>query len=62
MPTDQLEWFERWSKLRTAARMRLGQAETKETQVKDPASKLAVQYAQHTLKDIIRIMDLLEEK
>jgi hypothetical protein len=62
MPTNQLTHFDRWSKLRVALRIRLNQAEAKEEKVKDPASKLAVQYAQLTIKDVIRIMNLLEEQ
>ena len=52
---------ERWSVLRDALRVRLSQAQAKEDRVSDDASKMAVRYAQMTLKDIIRIMNKLEQ-
>jgi hypothetical protein len=54
--------WERWGKLRVAVRMRLSEAQAKEEKFKDPGSILTIQYAQLVLKDIIRIMNLLEEK
>jgi hypothetical protein len=54
--------LEKWEKLKVAMRRRLAQAEAKEEKVKDPASKMAIQYAQLTIKDVIRIMNLLEEQ
>jgi TolB-like protein len=57
-----LTQLEKWEKLKVAMRRRLAQYEDKETKVKDPASKMAVQYAQLTVKDVIRIMNLLEEQ
>jgi hypothetical protein len=54
--------FEKWTKLREALRRRLSQAQHKEATFKDPNSILTIQYAQLVLKDVIRIMDLLEEQ
>lgn len=54
--------FERWQKLAGAVSIRLAQAIDKEDRVKDEASKMAVRYAQMTLKDIIRIMHELEKR
>lgn len=57
---EKLSEFERWTKLREALRRRLSQAQQKESTFKDPNSITTIQYAQLVLKDVIRIMDLLE--
>ena len=54
--------FERWTKLREALRLRLSQYLAKEDRVKDDLSKTCCRYASMTVKDMLRIMDLLEEK
>lgn len=54
--------YERWNKLRSALRLRLSQYQLKEDKVSDEMSKSCCRYAQMTIKDVIRIMTLLEEK
>lgn len=57
-----LSEFEKWDQLRDALRIRLSQAQAKEARITDDMSRMCCRYAQMTLKDIIRIMNLLEKK
>jgi hypothetical protein len=54
--------FEKWTTLRNALRKRLAQYEAKEDKCKDELSKTCCRYAAMTVKDIIRIMNVLEEQ
>lgn len=54
--------YERWTTMREMLRLRLSQYQAKEEKVRDEVSKTAVRYAIMTVKDMIRIMNKLEEQ
>lgn len=54
--------YERWGLMRDMLRIRLSQYEAKEERVRDEVSKTAVRYAVMTVKDMIRMMNKLEDQ